>query len=235
MKKTLFPALVLVLAICGFALIFCEKKEDSPVSRLAAEKAKTVSQGRLGEGKRSDSSPAPAAKEKKKLSSPGPSALTPEQEAAEAARLARIEMARAGFLEAVAANDEAAIASRDFLAANGLREGVITTNSGLQYEIVAGGTGPAPAATDKVNVHYHGTLPDGTVFDSSVDRGESITFPLTDVIAGWTEGLQLMPTGSTFKLTIPSYLGYGEQGVPPKISRHSALIFEVQLLAIEQN
>ena len=135
----------------------------------------------------------------------------------------------------MAANDEAALASRDFLTANGQREGVTTTASGLQYEVVASGAGPQPAATDTVKVHYHGTLPDGTVFDSSIERGEPVNFPLEAVVAGWTEGLQQMPAGSTFKLFIPSWLAYGEQGTPPKIARHAALIFEVELLSIEQN
>lgn len=235
MKKTLLPALILVFAISGFALVFCEKT-DPPDSRLPAAKAKAASQGRPGQGTAPESQRTPKTKDKPKFSVlRGTTALTPEQEAAEQVRLARIAEARATFEIAVAANDEAAIASRDFLAANAGREGVVTTDSGLQYEVIAGGTGPFPAATDKVNVHYHGTLPDGTVFDSSVNRGEPVTFPLSGVIAGWTEGLQLMPAGSTVKLFIPPYLAYGETGTRPKIARHAALVFEVQLLAIEQN
>lgn len=120
-----------------------------------------------------------------------------------------------------------------FLAENALREGVITTTSGLQYEVLKMGKGKKPIATDNVKVHYHGTLIDGTVFDSSVDRGEPITFGLTQVIAGWTEALQLMPVGSKFKLYIPQQLGYGSQqagSIPP----YSTLIFEVELLGIEK-
>jgi FKBP-type peptidyl-prolyl cis-trans isomerase len=120
-----------------------------------------------------------------------------------------------------------------FLAENALREGVITTTSGLQYEVLKMGKGRKPVATDKVKVHYHGTLINGTVFDSSVERGEPITFGLTQVIAGWTEGLQLMPVGSKFKLYIPQQLGYGGQpagDIPP----FSTLIFEVELLGIEK-
>ena len=120
-----------------------------------------------------------------------------------------------------------------FLAENALREGVITTQSGLQYEVLKMGKGKKPKATDKVKVHYHGTLTNGTVFDSSVDRGEPITFGLTQVIAGWTEALQLMPIGSKFKLYIPQQLGYGSQqagSIPP----YSTLIFEVELLDIEK-
>jgi FKBP-type peptidyl-prolyl cis-trans isomerase FklB len=120
-----------------------------------------------------------------------------------------------------------------FLAENALREGVITTASGLQYEVIKMGKGKKPVATDNVKVHYHGTLTNGTVFDSSVDRNEPITFGLTQVIAGWTEGLQLMPVGSKFKFYIPQDLGYGAQNagtIPP----YSTLIFEVELLGIEK-
>ena len=120
-----------------------------------------------------------------------------------------------------------------FLAENATREGVTTTPSGLQYEVIKMGKGKKPVATDKVKVHYHGTLIDGNVFDSSVDRGEPITFALTQVIPGWTEALQLMPVGSKFKLYIPQNLGYGSQqagSIPP----FSTLIFEVELLGIEK-
>ena len=120
-----------------------------------------------------------------------------------------------------------------FLAENALREGVITTASGLQYEVIKMGKGKKPVATDNVKVHYHGTLTNGTVFDSSVDHNEPITFGLTQVIAGWTEGLQLMPVGSKFKFYIPQQLGYGSQqagSIPP----YSTLIFEVELLGIEK-
>lgn len=120
-----------------------------------------------------------------------------------------------------------------FLTENALKEGVITTESGLQYEVIKMGRGKKPAATDKVKVHYHGTLIDGTVFDSSVDRGEPITFGLNQVIKGWTEGVQLMPVGSKFKFYIPQDLGYGAQNagsIPP----YSTLIFEVELLGIEK-
>lgn len=232
MKNRLLPAVIFVFAICGFALIFCGK-EDPAVSRLPLSKAKAASPVRLTEGT-TPRRKQPKTKDTTKSPAPAASALTPEQEAAEIARLERIAAARAIFAQAVAANDERAIDSYDFLAANGQREGVITTESGLQYEVVAAGTGPLPAATDTVKVHYHGTLPDGTVFDSSVERGEPISFPLSGVIAGWTEGVQLMPAGSTFKLFVPSFLAYGDQGTLPKIPAHSALVFEVELLAIEQ-
>ena len=120
-----------------------------------------------------------------------------------------------------------------FLAENALKEGVTTTESGLQYEVIKMGRGKKPTATDKVKVHYHGTLIDGTVFDSSVERGEPTSFGLNQVIKGWTEGLQLMPVGSKFRFYIPQELGYGAQAagsIPP----YSTLIFEVELLSIEK-
>jgi FKBP-type peptidyl-prolyl cis-trans isomerase FklB len=120
-----------------------------------------------------------------------------------------------------------------FLATNGKREGVTTTASGLQYEVLKKGDGAKPTATDTVKVHYHGTLLDGKVFDSSVDRGEPISFPLNGVIKGWTEGVQLMPTGSKFKFFIPSDLAYGDRGAGGDIGPGATLIFEVELLAIE--
>ena len=126
-------------------------------------------------------------------------------------------------------NMEAGIA---FLEENGKREGVITTESGLQYEIISKGEGPMPTASSTVSVFYEGTLIDGTVFDSSYDTGDTVTFPLNNVIRGWTEGLQLMPLGSTYMFYLPSNLGYGAQGGGP-IAPNSTLIFKVELLGIE--
>lgn len=119
-----------------------------------------------------------------------------------------------------------------FLAANGEREGVVKLASGLQYEILKAGNGPKPKATDKVKCHYHGTLINGTVFDSSVQRGEPAIFPVGGVIQGWIEALQLMPVGSKWKLFIPSNLAYGARGAGNSIAPHSTLIFEVELLEI---
>ena len=120
-----------------------------------------------------------------------------------------------------------------FLAENAKREGVKVTASGLQYEILEPSLGQKPKATDTVRVHYEGTLIDGTVFDSSYRRGESITFPLNGVIAGWTEGLQLMSIGSKYKFFIPYQLAYGERGAGQSIPPYAALIFTVELLGIE--
>jgi len=122
---------------------------------------------------------------------------------------------------------------KNFLAENGAKEGVITTESGLQYTILKQGDGPKPTAGDRVSTHYHGTLLNGTVFDSSVERGEPISFAVNGVISGWTEALQLMPVGSKWKLFLPSKLAYGARGSRPKIPPHSTLIFEVELLGIE--
>jgi len=119
-----------------------------------------------------------------------------------------------------------------FLEENSKRAGIVTLASGLQYEILSEGSGATPTASDSVKVHYHGTLIDGKVFDSSVNRGEPATFGVTQVISGWVEALQLMPVGSKWKLFIPSELAYGAQGAGQAIAPHTALIFEVELLEI---
>ena len=119
-----------------------------------------------------------------------------------------------------------------FLEENSKRAEIVTLASGLQYEILTAGDGATPKASDSVKVHYHGTLIDGKVFDSSVNRGEPATFGVTQVISGWVEDLQLMPVGSKWKLYIPSELAYGAQGAGQAIAPHAALIFEVELLAI---
>lgn len=125
-------------------------------------------------------------------------------------------------------------AGEAFLAANAKKEGVKVTASGLQYKVLKSGKGTkSPKATDTVKVHYHGTLIDGSVFDSSVDRGEPISFPLNGVIPGWTEGVQLMKEGDKFQFTIPSKLAYGERGAGGKIGPNSTLVFDVELIAIE--
>jgi len=138
---------------------------------------------------------------------------------------------RAEAASAAAAEANVA-AARDLLQKNGARDGVITTASGLQYEVMKIGTGPKPKSSDTVEVHYHGTLTDGTVFDSSVERGETVEFLVTGVIPGWVEALQLMPVGGKWKLVVPPALAYGNTGkgrIPPG----SALIFEVELIAIK--
>jgi FKBP-type peptidyl-prolyl cis-trans isomerase FklB len=119
-----------------------------------------------------------------------------------------------------------------FLAENKKKPGVITTESGLQYMIIKEGTGPKPGPTDKVKVHYHGTLINGEVFESSVQRGEPIELSVNGVISGWVEALQMMPTGSKWRLFIPSALAYGDNDAGPMIKAGSTLIFEIELLEI---
>jgi FKBP-type peptidyl-prolyl cis-trans isomerase len=136
------------------------------------------------------------------------------------------EAAQAVLIEA----NEAASAA--FLAANAAEEGVVTTESGLQYQVITEGTGPKPSADDTVEVHYRGTLTDGTEFDSSYSRGETVTFGVGQVIPGWTEALQLMPVGSKWKLAIPSDLAYGAGGAGQIIGPNAALVFEVELVGI---
>lgn len=121
---------------------------------------------------------------------------------------------------------------RAFLAENAKKKGIVTLESGLQYEIINNGDGVSPTINDQVTTHYHGTLINGDVFDSSVDRGEPVAFPVGGVIKGWTEALQLMKVGSKWRLYVPSDLAYGERGAGPKIGPHTTLIFEVELLKI---
>lgn len=135
---------------------------------------------------------------------------------------------------AAAASNEALAASEAFLTENGQRAGVVTLESGLQYEIIESGPagGESPALSNSVVAHYHGTLTDGTVFDSSVERGTPATFGVSQVIAGWTEALQIMKVGDKWRLFIPPGMAYGESSPTPAIPPNSALIFEVEMLEI---
>lgn len=119
-----------------------------------------------------------------------------------------------------------------YRAKNGARKEVTTTASGLQYEVLEEGTGSQPGRSDRVTVHYRGTLIDGTEFDSSYGRGQPATFPLNGVIAGWTEALQLMRVGSKHRIVLPPELGYGTRGAPPRIGPNATLVFDVELLGI---
>jgi FKBP-type peptidyl-prolyl cis-trans isomerase FklB len=133
-------------------------------------------------------------------------------------------------------NEKAAanlLAGETFLAKNKLREGVVTTESGLQYEVLTMGTGDKPWATHTVTCHYHGTTIDGSVFDSSVQRGQPASFPLNMVIKGWTEGLQLMPNGSKFRFFIHPSMAYGERQVSAVIGPNCTLIFDVELISFK--
>ena len=124
-------------------------------------------------------------------------------------------------------------ASEPFLQKAAAEKGAKKTESGLVIQTVKAGSGPSPKADDKVKVHYHGTLTDGTVFDSSVERGEPVSFPLRGVIPCWTEGLQLMKVGEKAKLVCPSEIAYGDRGAPPRIKPGATLVFDVELLGIE--
>ena len=128
---------------------------------------------------------------------------------------------------------ETAIAEEAYLAESASKEGVVSLPSGLQYKVITPGDGPSPLTTDKVKVHYKGSLADGTIFDSSYDRGQPTSFTVSGVIKGWTEALLLMQVGSKWELTIPSKLGYGARGSGGKIPPNSTLLFEVELLGIE--
>jgi FKBP-type peptidyl-prolyl cis-trans isomerase FklB len=124
-------------------------------------------------------------------------------------------------------------AGQEFLAENKNKPGVTELPSGLQYEVLVQGNGEKPTAQNEVTCHYHGTLVDGTVFDSSVQRGKPASFPLNMVIKGWTEGLQLMPTGSKWRFFIPPHLGYGDRQVSAQIGPNSTLVFEVELISFK--
>lgn len=123
-------------------------------------------------------------------------------------------------------------AGQAFMAENADREGVISLPSGLQYRVVEQGEGVSPAVTDRVSVHYEGRLVDGTVFDSSLERGEPAVFPVAGVISGWTEALQLMSEGAKWEIFLPADLAYGERGAPPVIGPNAVLVFDVQLLKV---
>jgi FKBP-type peptidyl-prolyl cis-trans isomerase len=145
-----------------------------------------------------------------------------------------IELVQTAYMATISRQAEESRKKNDqFLAENSKKDGVVITASGLQFEVVTQGQGKKPSATDVVTVHYEGTLIDGTVFDSSYTRGESAEFPLDQVIPGWSEGIQLMNVGSTYRLYIPSSLAYGEQGAGSMIPPNSTLIFQVELLSIK--
>ena len=143
------------------------------------------------------------------------------------------QKAAAAAEEQAAAGQKNLQAGQAFLTENKTKEGIVETASGLQYQVLQEGDGPKPKASDTVTVHYRGTLLDGNEFDSSYSRGQPATFGLNQVIAGWTEGVQLMPVGSKYKFFIPSNLAYGEQGAGGRIGPNETLIFEVELLEIK--
>ena len=155
----------------------------------------------------------------------------PEEELAEILRAFQMDLRQAQQEAMNAEAEQNQVAADSFMQVNGEREGVTTTESGLQYEVVEAGDGPTPGPEDQVTLHYRGTLPDGTEFDSSHDNGEPATFGLGNMIPGFAEGLQLMSVGSTYRLFVPPELGYGTRATGP-IPANSALTFEVELLEI---
>lgn len=159
--------------------------------------------------------------------------LSPDEVVAtmQALQARKLEEQQKAMAEAADTNKAA---SEAFLSKNKTRKEVVTTASGLQYEVIKKGSGESPKAEDKVSVHYHGTLPDGSVFDSSVERGEPVSFAVNGVIKGWTEALQLMHVGDKWKLYIPAELAYGARGAGPKIGPNQALVFDVELLGVEK-
>lgn len=155
---------------------------------------------------------------------------------AEAQQLVQEFFAKQEAKQQAAVSEKGKVAKAEgekFLAENGKKEGIITTASGLQYQILREGNGKSPKATDTVECHYEGTLIDGTKFDSSYDRGQTATFPLNQVIAGWTEGLQLMKEGGKYRFFIPYNLGYGERGAGASIPPFAALVFDVELVTVK--
>ena len=147
--------------------------------------------------------------------------------------MTRIALAAALAVAASLATPVLAETDMSYLEQNAAKEGVTVTDSGLQYRVIKEGTGRSPDASDTVEVHYKGTLTDGTKFDSSYDRGQTIEFPLDGVIAGWTEGVQLMKEGATYEFVIPPELGYGARGAGGVIPPNATLIFEVELVEVK--
>ena len=162
----------------------------------------------------------------------GSQTLLSEAEMGEILMAYQQEMQAKQQAEMAAASVEGTAMAEAFLAENSKQEGVITLDSGLQYKVLASGAGATPKADSKVEVHYRGTLLDGTEFDSSYKRGKPASFPVGGVIAGWTEALQLMKEGDKWQLAIPPALAYGDRGAPPVIPANAALVFEVELIKV---
>ncbi|CAH0991862.1 FKBP-type 22 kDa peptidyl-prolyl cis-trans isomerase [Sinobacterium norvegicum] len=234
MKKRL-----LCLAVAGIVLAGC--KEEAPKEVVAAPSFESsTSQASYGMGLR-------VGQQVNETSMPfdsdsfvaglndgieGAEAQVTQEQIIAAMQQLSAEMEQKMVAEQQAAGETNLAASAAFLAENATKEGVVTTDSGLQYKVISAGEGETPAADSVVEVHYRGTLIDGTEFDSSYSRNQTAQFPVNAVIGGWTEALQLMPVGSKWELYIPSELAYGPAGSPP-IGPNAALIFEVELIAIE--
>ncbi len=224
MLKRVFVVFVLSLLVGGTSMA------EVPSLKSQKEKLSYILGLRLGQGATGsgmDLDPKAVAQAVEDVLSGTPPRLTQEQMMT---TLREFEAGEAAKQKAAAENNKKR--SAEFLAENGKRDGVTITASGLQYEIVRAGDGPKPKATDKVKVHYRGSLIDGTEFDSSYRRGEPATFPVNGVIQGWQEAIQLMPVGSSWKIYIPSEIGYGSRGAGKTIGPDQALVFDVELLEI---
>ncbi|MEO0436718.1 MAG: FKBP-type peptidyl-prolyl cis-trans isomerase [Pseudomonadota bacterium] len=233
------PVKVSLALLAVFALAACEPQDagsdaeevvlDTPNKRLSYGVALGLGRNMLNDGMEMDVDAFAAGLSD--AMSGADSRLTEEEIRAEmVAFQERMNAEREATTSALAEANAAAAAT--FLAENGARDGVVTTESGLQYEVVEAGDGASPSAEDTVSVHYRGTLIDGQEFDSSYARGEPVEFGVGQVIAGWTEALQLMKVGSNYKLFIPPALAYGAGGAGERIGPNAALIFEVELLGI---
>lgn len=216
MKKTIFSLIACAAFFAGQA-----QNQDTQMDSLSYSVGVLVAQNLKSQGL-SKLDPASLAKAIEDVVNGNELAITPDQ--AQQVYLRHMESQKLSLKEENLA----------WLEKNKERPEVKTTPSGLQYEVIEMGDGPKPGPTDKVTVHYTGMLIDGTVFDSSVQRGEPITFPVNGVIAGWQEALQMMPVGSKWKLYIPYNLAYGERGAGSQIGPFATLIFEVELLGIEK-
>ena len=229
---------LLLAAAIGAALMGCNEKAAEPKSVELTQSAQRVSYGMgIGLGERIAQEgmevDADAFALGMKHALEGSERLMTQEEVMQemqAFQQQQIEK-RKSEQEAVATQNKEA--GEAYLAENAQKEGVVTLESGLQYSVVTEGTGAKPAATDTVEVHYRGTLIDGTEFDSSYKRNSTVSFPVNGVIAGWTEALQLMPVGSKWNLYIPSDLAYGPGGTGGPIGPNATLIFEVELVAIK--
>ena len=235
-KLSFVAASVLALAACNKEAPKAEVKLETEVQKQAyglgasiGEFVKKDLEGKTEVGFELDKALIVAGLEE---SLAGKSQLT-EEEIKELLTKLNTEVAEKQQAAAQAKAEEVKAQGVAFLAENGKKDGVVTTDSGLQYQVISEGEGKKPLATDTVEVHYKGTLIDGTEFDSSYSHGEPITFPLNRVIKGWTEGVQLMAEGSKYKFFIPSELAYGERDLG-KIPANSTLIFEVELLKVVQ-
>ena len=225
----LIPTLALILLVATSVLGVAADKPTTLEERISYGIGMNI--GRDFKNQEIEVIPALLARGIKDVQSGGETLMTEEEVQETIAELQKILQAKQAE-KAKIIGEANKKAGEEFLAANAKKEGVKTTASGLQYKVIEEGTGKIPAATDKVKVHYTGTLVDGKEFDSSIKRGQPATFPVNGVIKGWTEALQLMKEGAKYQLYIPAELAYGERGAGPVIGPNSTLIFDVELIAV---